>query len=441
MLLGHGAGLARCLSCVGQAILTRGGSSASPTKMASSRAADQGASHQRREPSCAFEARARRLACYFRKSMPQLRQIRVGRIRAGRIRAHARGSRFETAQRRSSRSVRARRPRIESRASRVPCTCRSARRSTPQTSVSDQRPYPQMSDRSAACRCTGCSSACIASGSVWSAFASVASVHSSAIDASRRRVSSAASMRSSARRGRRGTSCDRSTATPACRSSPRAAAARSCPCPRRSLRRPLRSRRARSRLSTRPARRAAHARASSAATRGRRLQMLGDGGVVVLCRAARTRRAPSRPFPSASSRGRAARRSRRPDRARSRDRCRRRAGAIRNAARSSSGSSLFRYCWFSHDSFSRSKRAADLLTSATSNSCDHLLAREDFLVAVRPAQAHEVVEQRVRQEAVVAVLHDADRAVALGELLPVRRRGSSAGARTPAPLRRARGRC
>jgi hypothetical protein len=50
---------------------------------------------------------------------------------------------------------------------------------------------------------------------------------------------------------------------------------------------------------------------------------------------------------------------------------------------------------------------------------DHLLAREDFLVTVRPAEAHEIVEQRVRQEAVVAVLHDADRAVTLAELLAV----------------------
>ena len=51
---------------------------------------------------------------------------------------------------------------------------------------------------------------------------------------------------------------------------------------------------------------------------------------------------------------------------------------------------------------------------------DHLLAREDFLVAVRPAEAHQIVQQRMRQEAVVAVLHDADRTMPLAELLAVR---------------------
>ncbi len=51
---------------------------------------------------------------------------------------------------------------------------------------------------------------------------------------------------------------------------------------------------------------------------------------------------------------------------------------------------------------------------------DHVLAREDFPVAMRPAEPHEIVEQRVRQVAVVAILHHADRAVALAEFLPVR---------------------
>ena len=58
--------------------------------------------------------------------------------------------------------------------------------------------------------------------------------------------------------------------------------------------------------------------------------------------------------------------------------------------------------------------------------------REDFLVAVRPAEAHEVVQQRLGQIALVPVLQHADRAVALGELGAVRARGSSARARTPA---------
>ena len=49
----------------------------------------------------------------------------------------------------------------------------------------------------------------------------------------------------------------------------------------------------------------------------------------------------------------------------------------------------------------------------------HLLAREDLLVAMRPAEAHEVVEQRLGQVALVAVLQHAHRAVALGELRAV----------------------
>src|SRR5439155_511771 len=51
---------------------------------------------------------------------------------------------------------------------------------------------------------------------------------------------------------------------------------------------------------------------------------------------------------------------------------------------------------------------------------DQLSLGEDLLVAMRPAQAREVVEQRLRQEAFVAVLRDADGAVALGEPLAVR---------------------
>ncbi len=47
---------------------------------------------------------------------------------------------------------------------------------------------------------------------------------------------------------------------------------------------------------------------------------------------------------------------------------------------------------------------------------DELLAREDLVVAVRPAEAREIVDHRLGQKAVVRVLHDADRAVALGEL-------------------------
>ena len=50
----------------------------------------------------------------------------------------------------------------------------------------------------------------------------------------------------------------------------------------------------------------------------------------------------------------------------------------------------------------------------------HLLEREDLLVAMRPAEAPEVVEQPLRQEAVVAVLEHADRAVPLRQLRAVR---------------------
>jgi hypothetical protein len=50
----------------------------------------------------------------------------------------------------------------------------------------------------------------------------------------------------------------------------------------------------------------------------------------------------------------------------------------------------------------------------------HFVDREDFLVAMRPAQADEIVEQRVRQETIVTVLHDAHCAVPLGQLLAVR---------------------
>ncbi len=47
---------------------------------------------------------------------------------------------------------------------------------------------------------------------------------------------------------------------------------------------------------------------------------------------------------------------------------------------------------------------------------DHLLQGEDLLIAVGPAQAHQVVQQGFRQVAVVTVLHDGDSTVALGEL-------------------------
>ena len=46
---------------------------------------------------------------------------------------------------------------------------------------------------------------------------------------------------------------------------------------------------------------------------------------------------------------------------------------------------------------------------------DHLVDREHFLITMRPAQAHQVIQQRLGQVAVFFVLHHADRAVALGQ--------------------------
>ena len=51
---------------------------------------------------------------------------------------------------------------------------------------------------------------------------------------------------------------------------------------------------------------------------------------------------------------------------------------------------------------------------------NHLVTREDLLIAVRPAQPRELVEQRLRQISVVAELHHPDRAVTLRQPLAVR---------------------
>ena len=50
---------------------------------------------------------------------------------------------------------------------------------------------------------------------------------------------------------------------------------------------------------------------------------------------------------------------------------------------------------------------------------DHLGPAEHFLVPMRPAEPHQIVEQRLGQIAFVAVLQHADRAVALGQALAV----------------------
>ncbi len=47
---------------------------------------------------------------------------------------------------------------------------------------------------------------------------------------------------------------------------------------------------------------------------------------------------------------------------------------------------------------------------------DHLLASKHFLVTMRPAEAHQVVQQRIRQVTLLLVLQHADCAMALGKL-------------------------
>ena len=51
---------------------------------------------------------------------------------------------------------------------------------------------------------------------------------------------------------------------------------------------------------------------------------------------------------------------------------------------------------------------------------DQLLPREHFLVAMRPAEAHQIIEQCPRQVTLLVVLQHAHRAVALRELGAVR---------------------
>src|SRR6058998_2047185 len=50
---------------------------------------------------------------------------------------------------------------------------------------------------------------------------------------------------------------------------------------------------------------------------------------------------------------------------------------------------------------------------------DQLLAREHFVVAVSPTEPGEEVDHRLREESGISVLHHADRAVALRQLVPV----------------------
>ena len=75
--------------------------------------------------------------------------------------------------------------------------------------------------------------------------------------------------------------------------------------------------------------------------------------------------------------------------------------------------------WFSHLSLSALKREGAALMCSRSNHDTNCFAREHLVVAVRPAEPGEEIDHRVRQVALFLVLHDADGAVALGELVPV----------------------
>ena len=55
-------------------------------------------------------------------------------------------------------------------------------------------------------------------------------------------------------------------------------------------------------------------------------------------------------------------------------------------------------CWFSHSSFSGIERRSRLVDIVDIEGGDHLLAREDLLVTVRPAQTHQIIEERIRQD-------------------------------------------
>ena len=66
--------------------------------------------------------------------------------------------------------------------------------------------------------------------------------------------------------------------------------------------------------------------------------------------------------------------------------------------------------------------------------CDGLVAADDLVVAMAPAEPQQIVEQGLGQHAqLVAIGIDAERAVPLGKLGPVLRRGSAAHGRRPAP--------
>ena len=88
--------------------------------------------------------------------------------------------------------------------------------------------------------------------------------------------------------------------------------------------------------------------------------------------------------------------------------------------------------WFSHLSLSALKREGAALMRSELEPRHELFAREHLVVAVRPAEPGEKIDHRVRQIALFLVLHDADGAVPLGELVAVLARARSARAQKPA---------
>ncbi len=65
------------------------------------------------------------------------------------------------------------------------------------------------------------------------------------------------------------------------------------------------------------------------------------------------------------------------------------------------------------------ERTGRLTYRTQSKELNHLFTAEDLLIAVGPAQTHQIVEQGFRQIAVVTVLHHADCAMTFGKFFTV----------------------
>ena len=74
-----------------------------------------------------------------------------------------------------------------------------------------------------------------------------------------------------------------------------------------------------------------------------------------------------------------------------------------------------RCCAFTHSSFSGLNTPAELPSASSEKASISFGVREDLLVAVRPAEAGEIVVERLRQIAVVAIGEHRGGAVALAE--------------------------